>query len=125
MSLQPLSPTAVADKCTELYALTDTQLGLEADAVESNFASWIAANFALAAPQTDFLARMDIHGLNYFGAQCSMAFRGRLPITLIWPTPTPGYTKVPLSKSTLRVAMNNAGVLETYGTLTFEMEYRP
>ena len=124
MPVQPLTPAGVTAKTAELYALTNALLNAQADAVESDFATWIKDNFTLSTAQSTYLSGMNNHVLKYFGSQCSVAFRARRPVSLISPDPVPPTAKWIVSESTLIVSANDAGVLETTGALTFKMDYR-
>ncbi|OKS85703.1 hypothetical protein [Mucilaginibacter polytrichastri] len=122
MSLQPLTAAGVTAKTTELYALSNSLLAAQADAVQSDFATWIKGNFTLSTPQSDFLTGMNATALKYYGAQCSVAFRSRLTISLSTPTPV-GSHKFVGSVNTLEVSTDSAGTLQTTGSLTFKIEY--
>lgn len=125
MPSQPLTPAGVTAKTTELYALSNALLAAQADAVESNFRSWIAANFTLSTSQSDYLDRIDDHAAKYYGAQCSVAFRSRLAVSLtIGPDPGPGSSKWIVSQDSLITSTNDSGALETIGSLAFKFEYR-
>ncbi|MXN91147.1 hypothetical protein GR160_07875 [Flavobacterium sp. Sd200] len=125
MPSQPFTPAGVTAKTTELYALSDSLLFAQADAVESDFKLWMTSNFSLTTPQADYLANMNPHVIKYYGIQCSMAFRGRLSILLVSPTPILGYVKWQVSESTLAVKTNASGALVSSGSLTFKIEYLP
>lgn len=123
MPTQPLTPTGVANKVAELYALSDTLLFAQADSVESDFRAWMAANFTLTTAQSDFLSRINDHAAKYYGAQSSVAFRSRLSVSLSTPSPEHSHKWID-SVSSLIVSTNADGVLQTTGSLTFTIEYR-
>jgi len=125
-TLYPFTPQGVQDKLEELYALSDAALFVQAAAIEADFSSWIVSNFSLSPEQEVFLDDMNEEALNYFGSQCALCFRHRLPITLVYPSPptTPGYAKLPESSNNIKVNSDNAGNIEVTGSLTFTMIYR-
>lgn len=125
-TLYPFTPQGVQDKLEELYALSDPALFAQADAIEADFSSWIVSNFSLSTEQASFLDDINKEALNYFGSQCALCFRHRLPITLVYPAPptTPGYAKLPETSNTIKVNADNAGNIEVTGSLTFTMIYR-
>ncbi len=43
----PLTPTGVQQKITELYALSDPQLAVQAGLIRSDFRQWVKDNFSL------------------------------------------------------------------------------
>jgi len=121
---QPFTPAGVTAKTTELYALSDSLLAAEADAVASDFRSWVNANFTLSTPQSAFLAGINDYAARYYGSQCSVAFIARLTVALsVGVEPFPPSIKWVLSESTLVVETNSAGDLKTTGSLTFKIEY--
>jgi len=126
MALFPFTPTGVNDKRNELYALSDTRLFAEADAIEADLKGWMPLNFSLTTDQSTFLAGMKDAALKYYGRQCALCFRNRLPIILTYPSPpAPGYAKWTVASDTLAVKADSHGTQEVTGTLNFTMEYRP
>lgn len=124
MPLNPFTPQGVADKLETLYSLSDALLFVEADFIELDFKSWMENNFALNPSQTDYLHSIKEEAINYYGSQCALCFRHRLDIILIYPTPTPGFAKLPETTNTIKVIADNAGNIEVTGSLTFTMIYR-
>lgn len=126
MSKFPFTPQGVQDKLDELYALPDTDLILEASLIKADFRGWIMDSFLLNNDQKTFLSKMNDRACDYYGAQCELCFRYRLNITLIYPDPptTPGYSKIPESTNTIRIASDDKGNIAVSGDLTFTMLYR-
>lgn len=122
----PFTPKGVEDKLNELYALSDSALDLQADAIETNFKLWIAQNFLLNPAQATFLTGIDDPAARYYGQQCSICFQHRLDIVLIYPLPpiNPGYAKWPVSSNTIKIEVDDTGQVIASGVLTFTMTYR-
>lgn len=124
MKLYPFTPAGVQDKLKDLYDLSDELLLNEAIAIELDFANWMQNNFTFAPAQLDYLNNIKEEALNYYGSQCGLCFRHRLDIILIYPTPIPGYAKLPETTNTIKVIADNEGNIEVTGTLIFTMIYR-
>ncbi|TRW21082.1 hypothetical protein FMM05_20555 [Flavobacterium zepuense] len=125
MPLQPFTPAGVTAKTTELYALSTSLLNAQADLVEADFKDWIKDNFSLTAAQITYVTGINDHAAKYFGAQCSVAFRAKLTITLsVGVEPIDPANKWVVSQDSLITSTNSAGALETIGSLTFKVEYR-
>ncbi|MCY1662581.1 hypothetical protein [Chryseobacterium sp. SL1] len=124
MAKQPMTPTGVADKTSELYLLPDTALTAEANAVQADFRQWIKDNFTLRTEQEGYLDNLNDRIAAYFGSQCSICFTNKLPIILIYPAPPTGeYSKWTGSSNTLDVMAEGSGAPVATGTLTFEFTY--
>lgn len=126
MSLFPFTPEGVEDKLDELYALSDTALAVEAEAIRVNFRKWIRDNFVLSANQANFLTNINDDAAQYYGQECSFCFLNRLDIILVYPDPptTPGYAKWPVSSNDIEVETDGTGQLAVSGSLTFTMTYK-
>jgi len=124
MPLHPFTPQGVQDKLKQLYALPDAELFLEASYIEVGFVDWIEKNFSLNSTQSNFLNSIKEEAINYYGSQCALCFRHRLDIILIYPIPTPGYSKWPETSNTIQITADDTGQIEVTGSLTFTMTYR-
>lgn len=125
MSKFPFTTEGVQDKLVELYALSDEDLNLQADKIESNFEVWMDENFILNSAQKTFMNNMNEEVLKYYGSQCATCFRHRLTITLDYPLPpAQGYAKWPESSNTLKVSGDEMGNSIFSGTLAFTMKYK-
>lgn len=125
-STSSLTPQGVADKLLELYALSDTQLKLQAAGISIDFRWWVRNNFDLTADQRLFLKNISNDAALYFGQQCAICFLHRLNINLIYPPPPidPGYGKWTELLSSLNIGTDGNGALVVQGELTFEMIYK-
>lgn len=126
MTLYPFTPTGVQDRLDELYSKPKEIIELEAVSIEIDFSSWIENNFDLDSTQKSFLHGIKEEALNYFGSQCALCFRHKLPIILIYPTPPePGYAKWPETSNDIRVIADSNGNISVTGSLTFTMVFEP
>src|SRR5690554_4952236 len=107
MMLYPFTPAGVQDKLTQLYALSDELLYIEASEIEIGFVDWMNANFDLSNEQRDFLDNINEEAINYYGSQCALCFRHRLDIILIYPNPVPGYAKWPETTNDIKIVVND------------------
>jgi len=120
-----LTPANVATKLAALYALSDTALFLEADSILADFRLWVSNNFALTTDQATYLTGMNDRAIQNYGQQCSLGFRNRLSITLVYPAPpSPGIGKWVDEKNDVQVKTNGSGMIEVTGTITYTMIYR-
>lgn len=125
MRTYTLTAEGAADKLSDLYALSDPALALQAAMIAVSFKNWMKVNFDLTTEQEAYINGMSSSVAAYFGAQCSVCFLFRLPITLIYPAPptTPGYGKWTGSDSTVKVTTNGHGQVEASGELVFTISY--
>ncbi len=82
MPVQPFTPSGVDLKVSELYALPDNQLFLEADQIRDSFINWVNGNFSLTNDQSGYLNQMDVQFRDYLAQQLSVGVRFRIPIVL-------------------------------------------
>lgn len=124
MPKQPMTPTGVQNKLTELYALSETALQTEALTVQDFFKEWIKANFTLTIEQDEYLENLSDQVSAYFGSQCSICFSNKLPIDLLYPAPPTGqYRKWTGSSNTLAVKSEGKEKPTATGSLIFEFTY--
>jgi hypothetical protein len=128
MPLPTLTPSNVAAKLVTLYALPKVQLEVEAAAVQFDFRGWVDDNFALTPAQSAYMTGMNDRAVQYYGMQCSLCFRNKLDIILVYPAPPAiGYDggKWIEDKNDLVVTTSDNGAIEVTGTVTFTVIYRP
>lgn len=126
MTVQPLTPTGVDNKRTELYALTKVALLAQAAAVEADCRTWLADNFSFTTAQRTYFDNMSNDAMKYYGQILALCFRYELMITLVYPAPpAPGIGKWVEEKNTVKLYANASGDLEATGELIFTMTYRP
>lgn len=123
MTLYPFTPAGVQDKLTQLYALSDELLYIEASEIEVGFVDWMNDNFDLSNEQKEFLDNINEEAINYYGSQSALCFRHRLDIVLIYPNPVPGYAKYPETSNNIKIVVNDSGDMSVTGSLTFTMTY--
>nr|WP_121271698.1 hypothetical protein [Pedobacter schmidteae] len=124
MAKQNLTPDGVADKIKEVYALPTVDRLAEAVAIETGFKTWVSDNFNLDSTQVAYLTGMDSTVSANYGANCAIAFRDKLGIALITPTPRDHSTKWLKLNNNIVMATNGTGAKQATGSLTFEIEYR-
>lgn len=77
MPLYPFTPTGVNSKITAMYALTDAQLLVEAEAAASDFVAWLQANFSFDTEQLDYLSIIPANVSKVWGYLSAATFIGR------------------------------------------------
>lgn len=82
MPKQPFTSTGVADKLTELYALSDSQLETQANDARSDFQTWMTDNFTLTTLQADSLSNLDARFVEYVSFQVYFALSNRLSVAV-------------------------------------------
>ncbi|HVW96803.1 MAG TPA: hypothetical protein VHA56_12610 [Mucilaginibacter sp.] len=122
MTVQPFTPAGVSAKQTELYALADNQLLVQADLIRSDLRQWTKDNFILDAAQTTYLDAIDAEWISFSGALTGMAVEYRRPIILTILGPISA-SKLIHTQNDLVVTTSATGI-EVAGTLTFEIEYQ-
>jgi len=123
MSLAPFTSAGVKQKTTELYALSDAALAVEANSVKTDFRLWMTNNFILDSTQTTYLNNLSDDATNYLGGQSAFCFVNRLPIILIEGTPAPGLTKWVHTENTAKIAANDNGDFSAEGTFIIKIVY--
>lgn len=123
----PLTAQGVADQLEELYALSNPDLADEADAIQTDFRTWIVDHFTLSSAQLTYLAGMAQKDVEYFGQQCAFCFIHRLNISLVYPAPPApsGYGKWTESTNSTKLIANGSGGTGATGELVFTMVYIP
>lgn len=125
MNTYPLTPQGLEDFQEDLSQLTRIQLEAQADAVASDFKTYVKDLFILSSEQEDFVDNLNPRLANYYGASCSICFVQMLPISLVYPPPPgTGYSKWTGSDDKIKASGNKLGELEATGSFTFEMTYR-
>lgn len=82
MSKPPLTPTGVQSLLDALYALPDVQLQQEANALESDFANWLATHFELTDQQAAFIENeLSDDFISFVSLRVPFVMIHRLPIT--------------------------------------------
>lgn len=110
MNTYPLTPQGLEDFQEDLSQLTRLQLEAQADAVASDFKTYVKDLFILSSEQEDFVDNLNPRLANYYGASCSICFIQMLPISFVYPPPPgPGSTKWTTKvKTILRLPATNS-----------------
>lgn len=121
-----LTPQGVKDMLVALYALPNSALEVEANAIKNDFRLWVKNRFSLTTDQKRYLDSMPNNSTQYFGDQCWFYFLHRLNVSLVYPAPPAptGYGKWTESTSSATFTTNDNGGDEASGELTFTMIYR-
>lgn len=82
MAKEPLTPSGVQQKTTDLYALSDPLLVTAADMIRADFKLWIKDNFLLNAAQETYLNNIDQKFIQLASCQTGFAVENRLPVSL-------------------------------------------
>lgn len=85
MSIQPFTPTGVAQKQTELYDLSDSALYLQAQAIASDFAGWVGSNFTLSTKQSGYLIGLPDFVRSEFGNILASVIMARGTVNMAMP----------------------------------------
>jgi hypothetical protein len=123
----PLTSQGVVDLLEELYELSNQDLADQADAIETDFRTWVAENFTLTSPQLTYLGGMAEKDVIYFGQQCAFCFIHRLNISFEYPLPPEptGYGKWTESTNSTKLQANGSGGTTASGELVFQMVWYP
>lgn len=123
MPKYPFTPANFQQKITDIYALSDPDLLIEATAVKENMVQWITDNFVLTTEQETFLTSQNEFVLNDTGASGSLCFLNRLDIYLTMQPPIVGLSKFFHSKPSLTTNSKADGTFTTTGSLTISIVY--
>src|SRR4051812_25037914 len=108
MSKVALTQTGITELETTLYALTDPELLLVADAVRADFVHWVNNHIELTLPQFTWLSSIDELFLDLLAVKTAIAFRNRLPLLIDLPSTT-GDGKWFLDKGTIAPKWEGSG----------------
>lgn len=122
MSKQDFTPAGVSAKITELYALSDENLLIQANLVKSNLRTWMGNNFNLTTDQSSYLTNMDDRGIGYLQDNLSFCFIYRLSMSLIQPTPGTQPKYIHTHNSIITVTSDD-GDFSATGGLVIEIVY--
>lgn len=127
MPMHPFTPAGVSDFLVAIYALSDTALAAEAAAVQSNFRTYVAANFTLNTTQSAFLAAMPNASVDYLGSRCAFCFIHRRPIVLVKPQPPiTEYSKILDTEDSILTSTDPSdGSFSVTGAFTVTVVYVP
>lgn len=79
----PFTPTGVAELNSQLYLLSDAELAIEAQAIETDLIAWTSLHFILSANQLDYLESINAKAIRFAAFQISFAVAHRRPVNLI------------------------------------------
>lgn len=122
---QPFDSSGVQAKQVELYALSNNDLLIEANAVRSNFSAWMNTNFILSAAQQSYIASMDTTFVNFLASNVGLAIEHRLSITLTapFPLPAPSISKMIELEPRLIPTYNQSSGVTVTGDIIIRLTY--
>lgn len=129
MNKVPFTPAGFKQLEAWLYALNNTELRLEADAVNADYIDWVTNHVTLNDDQVDFLNGLDALFIAALGSKAAIAFVNRLPLNLELPdnyallTAEKKTGKWFLDKSSIMASNTPNGALLATGELTYEMQF--
>lgn len=127
MPTQSLTLSGVQLKLDELYALSDPALQLEAEALQSDYQGWIAANFTLTTEQQTYLANLDAQFIEYAAFNSAFAMRNRMPMALAVLNPSASSksaaSKLVRTNNSMIVTQDPIGGITVTGSFDYEFEY--
>ncbi len=82
MPKQDFTPDGLATKLTELYALSDASLTTQAEAMASDFSTFMTDNFNFTTSEGSYLSGMTATAALVFGWQLAAVLLVRGPITM-------------------------------------------
>lgn len=124
----PFTPAGAAAKMVDLYALSDNDLKIQADAIKADLRAWVNDNFTLNGQQQAYLTNLDEQSVNYIGDQCSLCFLNRLPVILMQEESSDDddlpQLKFIHTENTVRTKSNDAGNFTAFGTFIIRIVYQ-
>lgn len=132
MNKVPLSTAGISQLETNLYALSDASLLLEAKALHQDFVDWLDEHIILNNDQITWLKSIDKIFRDYISAKTAIALINRLPLELELPPvpPSGGSSHKKASgkwfqdkDSITPPKWEGAGMIVTSGTLKFSIGY--
>lgn len=125
MAQEPLTPSGVAQKKADLYALSNNDLLAEANAIRANLVSWVNTNFILNSGQLTYLSGMDPQWLAQVASRLGFAVEHRLDIIFDAPVPLPppSISKMVEYDDAVKLKFSQSGGLDVTGTITFTLTY--
>lgn len=123
------SPMGFKDLQSQLYELSDTALLAEANAVLSNYITWVDEHVILSAAQISYLESLDSFFIASLASKAAITFVNRLPLNLVLPAnysqtnKEEGRGKWFLDKSTLAASAAPGKPVTANGELIYEFEF--
>jgi hypothetical protein len=123
MTKYPFTPTGASDLQAALYALSDADLLLQADAVRLDFKQFMKDNFTLSTAQESYLDALDSRLVSYLSENISFCFIYRLPIYLTQDTPVPDASKWIKTKNSIETSTSDSVAFEVGGSFAVNIVY--
>lgn len=123
MTPQPFTSSGMELKLAELYALNDTDLLEQANAVGADLKAWVSENFILDSSQTAYLNGLDERWISRTGQLAKVAIESRLPVILTNNPPSIWSSKLIRSDSNVIVSDDGSGGFTTTGSVSLTVIY--
>ena len=108
---------------TELYALKDELLFMEATALATDFRNWMKSKFDFSPAQLDYLNKLSSDFIYYTSQRVNFAIANRLPIYFNQPNFSHDYVGAEkIIRSSDRTYFSSDGVAA--GSLSFDVSYK-
>ena len=121
----PFSPNGVQDKLTALYALSNSELQIQANLIKTDFRLWMNNVFILNSDQQNYLEDLSDTAVDYFARQCSICFINRLPINVQFPgSPDPDTKKWITTEDSIISSSDGTGHTIISGSFAFSIFYK-
>lgn len=122
MSKVPLSTAGISQLQTDLYALPDPELFVEADAAHADFVAWVDSHIELTQAQLTWLGDIDALFLDLLAVKTAIALKNRLNLDLERASGS-GSGKWFQDKDGIAPKWMGSGQITATGTLSFEIGY--
>lgn len=125
MPQEPLTSAGIAQKQSDLYALSDPALSAEANAIRTNFVWWLSSNFIMNQTQIAYVNAMSPAWLNYAASETGMAVEHRLPVGFVAPNPlpAPSISKMVKFESSVVIQFSVASGFAAAGRIDITLTY--
>lgn len=128
MEKVPFSPEGFKQLETQLYALDDTALKAQANAVLADYINWVDNHVILDTAQVTYLQGLDALFIASLAANAAVVFVNRLPLNLVLPNnytmaSQEGRGKWFLDKTTIAASNSPGEPVSATGQLIYEFTY--
>lgn len=124
MTQYPFTSQGMADLTAALYALPDSSLKVQVNALVSNPAQWISNNFSLDTSQQTYLSGLSATALDNIAGITAWFFSNRLPVYLNVSEPKENKHKWVHLYNDGNLLADDNGAYTPGGSLTIAIEYR-
>ncbi len=125
MAQEPLTSSGIATKQSDLYALSNNNLQLEVDSINTDFRGWLKTNFIFTSTQEAYLDSMDNNFIDFAAEQTAYAVKNRLTINFTAPNPLPpiSISKMVTLTDTFQTQYSHISGFGVTGELSYTIAY--